>query len=135
MARLRPNEVKESHVKGWVKDWFAARKAWHYAPIQNGLGEHGIPDRVGCVPIVVTQQMVGKTIGLFVAVEAKKPGRRGEEYRGATGHQRDNIVAIQTAHGVGRVVDGHEDLVELNITLERIRSGFVNYTQKELFDG
>ena len=40
----------ENDVKALVKQWFADRGGWSYAPIQNGLGEHGIPDPVGGLP-------------------------------------------------------------------------------------
>ena len=106
--------VTENHVKALVKEWYDDRLAWHYAPLQNGLGVHGIPDRIGCVPIVVTQAMVGKTIGVFVSVEAKKPGRRGEERRGMTVHQQQHMDAIYEAHGFTVVCDGSDDLQRLD---------------------
>ena len=89
----RPRKIEtEDHVKTLVKEWFEARKGWSYAPVQNGLGVHGIHDRVGCIPVVVTPEMVGKRIGLYVSVESKRPGRRGELRRGMTVHQQDNLT-------------------------------------------
>ncbi len=104
----------ENHVKALVADWFKQHGAWSYAPIQNGLGVHGIHDRIGCVPVVVTQDMVGKKIGLFVSVECKKPGRRQEPRRGMSAHQYENGKAINLAHGVAWCVDGLDDLEDLN---------------------
>ena len=114
----------ENHVKDLVREWYKARGAWHYAPIQNGLGEHGIHDRVGCIPIVVTQEMVGKTIGLAVTIEAKKPGRRGELRRGMSVHQQLQMEAVRAAGGLSICCDGEEDLTALNValvTLQRYR--------------
>jgi predicted GNAT family N-acyltransferase len=104
----------ENHVKAIVKEWYDNRMAWHYAPIQNGLGVHGIPDRIGCVPIVITPEMVGKKLGVFVSVEAKKPGRRGEEQRGMTIHQQRHMDDIYDAHGITIVCDGVDDLQRLD---------------------
>lgn len=104
----------EAHVKDLVKDWFDSVNAWHYAPIQNGLGVHGIHDRIGCVPVRITPDMVGKTVGLFVSVEAKRPGRRGEPRRGMSAHQENNMRDIQAAGGVSRCVDGVADLTGLH---------------------
>jgi hypothetical protein len=120
----RPRRIEtEDHVKALVKEWFEARDAWSYAPIQNGLGEHGIPDRVGCVPVVVTPEMVGKRIGLFVSVECKKPGRRSEPSRGMSKHQELVMDAVRAAHGISEVVDGENDLAsidwELNMLITR----------------
>jgi hypothetical protein len=113
----------ETHVKELTKEWFEARKAWSYAPIQNGLGEHGIHDRVGCVPVVVTEHMVGMTVGLFVSLECKAPGRRGEKDRGLSTHQRIKMDAINEAHGISDVVDGREDLSAVDGQLDWMLHG------------
>jgi len=104
----------ENQVKALVKDWYDLAGAWSYAPIQTGMGAHGIPDRIGCVPIVVTQTMVGKTIGLFVAIESKRPGRRGEKNRGLSPHQKNNLAVINLAGGLAICCDGEADLRELD---------------------
>lgn len=113
----------ENDVKAIVKRWFDKLTAWSYAPIQNGMGVHGIPDRVGCVPIVITQEMVGKTVGLFVAVEAKKPGRRGEENAGATGLQVSQLRGILAAGGLSALVDCEDDLEVLEHYIRHTQSG------------
>ncbi len=101
----------ENHVKDKiVKPWYDRRGAWHYAPSQNGLGVQGIHDRIGCVPVVVTPEMVGKRIGLFVSVEAKAPGRRGEKDRGMSKHQANNLRAIIDAGGFAACCDSFEDI-------------------------
>ena len=112
-VKLKP----ESDVKTLVSDWFKSLSAWHYAPIQNGLGVHGIHDRVGCVPVTVTPGMVGKKIGLFVSVEAKAEGRREEERRGMSTHQYNHMTDILTAGGLSIVCDGQEDLDKLSCRL------------------
>jgi ribosomal protein S19 len=110
--------VTENDVKALVKKWYDKREtAWHYAPVQNGMGVHGILDRVGCVPVLVTQDMVGHVFGLFVSVECKRPGRRGEKNRGASALQQNNIIAINEAGGLAIVCDGQEDLDGLTAVL------------------
>ena len=110
--------VTENDVKAIVKRWFDKLTAWSYAPIQTGLGAHGIPDRVGCVPVVITQEMVGRTFGLFVAVEAKRPGRRGEMNAGATGLQVMQLRDIIAAAGLAALVDCVEDMERLSRQIE-----------------
>ncbi len=122
-SRRRKPVIKietETHVKGHAKAWYDELQAWSYAPIQNGMGEHGIHDRVGCVPVVVTQEMVGKKIGLFVSVESKKPGRRGERRRGMSVHQQDMLDDVRAAGGLSICCDGLEDLQALNTELYRL---------------
>lgn len=99
----------ENDVKKLVKKVFDDAGAWSFAPIQTGMGTHGIPDRVGCVPVMITPEMVGQTVGLFVAVEAKRPGRRGEKNAGATGQQVEQLRGIIEAHGVAALVAGKDD--------------------------
>lgn len=111
----------ENDVKKLVKKVFDDAGAWSYAPIQTGMGAHGIPDRVGCVPVTVTPEMVGQTFGLFVAVEAKRPGRRGEKNAGATGQQVAQLQGILDAHGVAALVDSKEDTEWLSFMLTLAR--------------
>lgn len=103
----------EAPVKRFVKEWFDSLTAWHYAPVQNGLGVVGIPDRVGCVPVTITPDMVGKTVGLFVAVECKAPGKEHT----VTPNQRRQLDAIHNAHGIGLVVSRKQDLPDLTAFL------------------
>jgi hypothetical protein len=113
----------ENDVKSVVKDWFNARKGYSYAPIQTGMGEHGIHDRVGCIPIVVTQKMVGKTIGLFTSIESKRPGRRNEKHRGMSGLQVETAMRILDAGGVAICCDGPLDLNELDMHIHTLTHG------------
>ena len=115
--------VTENHVKALVKKWFDDRGAWSFAPIQNGLGVHGIPDRVGCVPLTITANMVGMQLGVFVAVECKKPGRRKEARQGLSAHQEIVIKDIVTAHGIAHRVDGPDELLAVDGEIEWMQEG------------
>lgn len=110
----------ENDVKALVKDWYAQQQAWSYAPIQTGMGVRGIHDRIGCLPITVTPEMVGKRIGLFVSVESKKPGRRNEKNRGMSKHQFDHMVDIRAAGGFAICCDGVEDIAALEGELSNL---------------
>lgn len=103
----------EDHVKDLARQWCDKTQSWHYAPIQNGLGVHGIHDRIACVPVTVTPAMVGKRIGLFVSIECKKPGRRNEPRQGMSTHQQNHLIAIREASGLSICCDGEEDLAAL----------------------
>lgn len=109
----------ENDVKALVKQWFKDRGGWSYAPVQNGLGEHGIHDRVGCIPIVVTHEMVGTVIGQFVSIECKKPGRRGEPNRGMSKNQIRVMDEVYDAYGKTIVCDGQDDLDRLDSPIWR----------------
>lgn len=119
MARVKLVET-ENDVKALVKKALDSHKAWSYAPIQTGMGAHGIPDRIACVPVKITPEMVGQTVGLFVGVEAKRPGRRGEKNAGATGQQINQLREIIDAGGVALLVDGQEDVDFLNDMFKKL---------------
>jgi hypothetical protein len=72
------------------------------------MGVHGIPDIICCLPAVVTPDMVGRTVGLFVGIETKAPGRLGN----VTELQKYQIERIRAAGGIACVVDGVEVLAE-----------------------
>ncbi len=110
----------ENDVKALAFDWFKDLRGWSYSPVQNGLGVHGIADRLGVIPVTVTPNMVGKRIGLFVAIEAKRPGRRNEPMRGMSKHQYIVMTDILTAGGLSIVCDGQEDLDGLSRRLIKL---------------
>ena len=114
------NLVSEADVKSVVKKWYEINHAWSFSPVSNGMGVHGIHDRLGAVPVVVTPAMVGKTVALFVSVESKRPGRRGESRRGMSQHQYDHMVDIKAAGGFSICCDGYEDLAELDRELLKL---------------
>lgn len=116
----------ENHVKDITRQWFDQREAFHFAVVQNGLGVHGIHDRIAAVPVVVTPEMVGKTVGLFVSVECKKPGRRGEHNRGMSAHQVMFLEGVRKAGGLSKCVDGYEDLEALEAMLYELTSVGMN---------
>lgn len=91
----------ESPVKRAVKQAFDELGAWSYAPVQNGMGVVGIPDRIGCIPVTITPDMVGRTIGVFAAVECKAPGK----LRTVTANQQRNLDGIRSADGVALALD------------------------------
>jgi ribosomal protein S19 len=73
-------KLSESKVKEGIRKVLTEFHAWHYMPVQTGMGVGGIHDHIACLPVVVTQEMVGKTIGCFVSVEAKEQGVVAELY-------------------------------------------------------
>lgn len=107
-------QYKEPKVKQLVKDWFDARGAFSWAPVSNGFGVHGIPDRVGCVPIVVTPEMVGRRIGVFVAIECKGSDRAREKDRGVSPQQLMRIKEIHAAGGIAAAIYGPEGLADFD---------------------
>jgi hypothetical protein len=117
---MKREPKNEDDVKALVKEWFKNLAGWSYAPVQNGLGVHGIHDRVGCIPIIVTPEMVGRRIGLFVSIEAKAPGRRNEPRRGMSAHQQNNMEEILDAAGLSICCDGVEDLNCLSADLHAL---------------
>lgn len=98
----------EGRVKQLIKAWMERLGMWSFQPVSNGMGAHGIPDRIGCLPLTVTPEMVGKTIGVFVAVEAKAPGKK----HNTSPLQRAQIAAISKAHGFVVVADCADDLTK-----------------------
>lgn len=91
----------EGKVKAKVKKWLKERGIWYFVPVSAGYGVHGIPDFVCCAS------------GLFIGIEVKAPGRRGEKNRGCSALQVLRGNEIIEAGGVWCVVDGDEDLEDL----------------------
>ena len=78
---LLEKKVKEA-VKAVLKSW----GCYQFWPVQSGIGAHTV-DCLTCIPVRITEDMVGTTLGVFVAIETKrtkidKPtGAQGEVLR------------------------------------------------------
>lgn len=100
------SHTPEGKVKTKVKGALYALRAWWFMPVQTGRGVAGVPDFIACVPTVVTSDMVGTTVGLFVGVETKAPGKINT----VTPLQTMQIRRIREAAGIAIVTDGTEPL-------------------------
>lgn len=74
-------------------------------PVQNGMGAPALDFHV-CLPVIITPDMVGQTIGRYVGIETKKPGGR------PTPRQLLTMDEIRKAHGIAILIDGNTDAIE-----------------------
>lgn len=102
VAGLKEEDVNEADLKKTIKKDFDKKGAWSYAPVQHGMGANGIPDRIICMPTVIKQEDVGKTMGLFVGAEAKMKGNK------PTKLQTVQLKGIAKAGGVALVITGEK---------------------------
>lgn len=113
---VRMAMTPEGKVKAAVKKWMKGRCLWSFWPVSNGMGVHGIPDAVLCVPVTITPDMVGRKVGLFVGVETKAPGKR----RNLSDLQKVQKERIQLNSGIYVVVD---DVGQLDSELPFVAQG------------
>lgn len=72
-----------------------------------GVGGDGGSDLIGFVPTVITPDMVGKTVAIFLAIETKvKKGRVAEE-------QKTFIAGVRSYGGIAGVARSVEDAEKL----------------------
>ena len=90
----------EAAVKKQIHKDLKALGAWKFSPMQMGMGAGGIPDIICCKPVVITQEDVGKTFGLFVGIEAKI------DYNKPTKLQMFQLKGIAAAGGMALVATG-----------------------------
>jgi hypothetical protein len=95
---------KEKTVDKHVQAFWRKLGGWCFKVHGNEFTGAGIPDIVGCVPITITQEMVGKTVGFFVALEDKR-----DEDAEASLIQLQTIEEIKAAKGYSRVVHSKEE--------------------------
>ena len=101
-------QTPEGRVKQAVRKVLQDYKCYYFFPVQNGMGRTGIPDIIGCIPTVITPDMVGKTIGQFVAVETKAPGK----LRNVTANQRRELTMVAETGGLAVLADKAETVDE-----------------------
>lgn len=52
----------------------------------------GTSDIIGCKSVLITPQMIGKTIGQFICLEVKKPGEKAKKHQ-------ENFLAVMKSRG------------------------------------
>jgi len=84
-------------------------------PVQNGLGSPALDFHV-CMPVLITPEMVGTVIGVYVAIETKAPGKD------LTPRQEATARAVRQAHGIAVKIDS-DDLSVLTDIRMGVRMG------------
>jgi|GWRWMinimDraft_5_1066013.scaffolds.fasta_scaffold14849_2 hypothetical protein len=75
------------------------------------IGEVGASDLICCVPILITQEMVGKTLGVFAAIETKKINDKTA--KGRKESQDKFINRVQALGGIAGIARSTEDVEKL----------------------
>ncbi len=91
----------EGKVKEAVRKFLRARGVWFYQPVQNGMGQVGIPAFVCCYK------------GIFIAIETKAPGKMHT----VTANQQRVLDQIRDHKGLALVVDSVDSLAPVFDTL------------------
>ncbi len=100
----KPLGKLEASVKKVVKGVLNGWKAYNFWPVQTGLGKRTL-DCIACVPVRITADMVGKTMGCFVAIETKR-----ESINIPTPMQAATMREMRAAGAVAVLVNSTHDL-------------------------
>lgn len=100
----------EGKVKTTVKSLLKMLRAYWHMPVQNGMGQPALDFHV-CLPILITPDMVGKRVGLYVGIETK---RKGKSF---TPRQQVTANAIVEAGGKVFLIDGDTQELEEWVSL------------------
>jgi hypothetical protein len=82
----KESDFLEDKVKKALKAVLKGWGCYQFWPVQSGIGAHTV-DCLACIPIKVTKEMAGTTLGVFVAIETKRTkideptGAQGEVLR------------------------------------------------------
>jgi hypothetical protein len=95
----------EAKIQTKVLKWLASQGAYNAKIIK--ASKSGVPDIVACVPLVITKDMVGKTLGVFAGLEVKSA------VGVATDLQKYHLESISRAGGLGGVVRSVDDAKSL----------------------
>jgi len=67
----KESDFLEDKVKKALKAVLKGWGCYQFWPVQSGIGAHTV-DCLACIPIKVTKEMVGTTLGVFAAIETKR---------------------------------------------------------------
>lgn len=85
--------------------------------VRYGVASPGGADLIGWTPVQITQDMVGRTVAIFTAVEVKKPGGR------VTPAQQQFIDAVTRAGGFAGIAHSVEEFQSI---VQRYRTSQVD---------
>jgi len=71
------------------------------------IGEKGVSDLISITPHTITQEDVGRTVGIFTALEVKKP--KGSTAKERKENQGNFLKAVNRLGGLGAIVKSPED--------------------------
>ena len=97
-------DLLEDKVKKALGDVLKSWGAYFFFPVQSGLGAHTV-DCLTCIPVRITKEMVGTTLGVFVAIETKRT-----KVDKPTGAQGEVLRQVRKAGGGAALVHTVNDL-------------------------
>ena len=110
MAKQTPEGRVKDAIKRKLQE--LSPNNFYFLPVSNGMGRHGVPDFICCLPTEITQEMVGNEIGVFVGIEAKT-------YNGKVSPlQEQCLTEICNAYGAPIVVWGSDDVDRIDNYIE-----------------
>jgi len=106
----KPKGALEKAVKSVVKRVLNDWGAYWFMSVPSGIGKSTV-DFIACVPVMITQDMVGKRVGIFVGIETKR-----ESVSEVTPRQQQILESMMDAGGAAVVIhDVSEFIVEDDI--------------------
>lgn len=112
MGTKETNILQECRLKAsdlgavlWRNNQGAYKDAKGYY-IKYGVCNPGGADLIGLMPVVVTEEMVGQLLGVFVGVEIKAPDGK------VTPEQANFMTLVNKNGGIGFIARSKEDMEE-----------------------
>lgn len=118
--RVKSDAISEADVNTDIREWAKSqplvvlyRNSRGSVQLENGgvirygVGPNGGSDWLGYQSVIVTEDMVGRTIAVFIAIEAKRPGKYG------TTTQDEFCAEVREAGGKAGVVHSVEELARI----------------------
>jgi len=100
----KESDFLEDKVKKALKAVLEGWGCYHFWPVQSGIGAHTV-DCLALIPIKVTKEMVGTTLGVFAAIETKRT-----KIDKPTGAQGGVLRQVRAAGGGAALIHTVNDL-------------------------
>ncbi len=118
--RVKSGAISEADVNADIREWSKSQplvvlyrnnrgsvQLPNGGMLTYGVGPNGASDWIGYQSVLVTEDMLGQTIAVFVAIEAKRPGKYG------TDAQDEFCEEVRQAGGKAGVVHSVEELARI----------------------
>ena len=103
MPEKKP-DLLENKVKKALKEVLKGWGAYQFWPVPSHISVYTV-DCLACIPVKITKELVGTTIGVFVAIEAKRT-----KVDKPTGAQGEVLRQVRVAGGGAALIHTVNDL-------------------------
>lgn len=109
-------QQNETQLTKVVRKYLFGLGIWNFKHWSGPFSRKGVSDLLCVKPVMITEDMVGQTLGVFTAIEMKTPGwkapNKGTKAYKHYKEQKDFIKEVTDSHGYGFFANSVDQVID-----------------------